>query len=88
MVDKKERDKRRREELFKKFKKHPQNADRKEITEMLELYGFEYRGATGDHYMYKRTGFRTIPVPFKNPVILLIVKEILKAVQEVRDQEI
>jgi predicted RNA binding protein YcfA (HicA-like mRNA interferase family) len=73
-------------DMFAKIKRYPQNVTPKQLIELLENYGFEYKATEGDHALYKRPGYRRFPVPLKqNPLAIHIVKEALKIIQEIRE---
>jgi predicted RNA binding protein YcfA (HicA-like mRNA interferase family) len=75
-------------DLFEKIKRNTANVSPKQLIELLEEYGFENKGITGDHAQYKRPGYRRFPIPIKqNPLAIHIVKEALKSIRKIRDQE-
>lgn len=64
----------------------PRNASVKDLQKLIEGYGFTLREVSGDHYIYKKAGYRPVPIPYcQNPVALYIVKEILKIVDSIEE---
>ena len=66
---------------------NPKNVQAKDLQELLVDFGFELREVSGDHYVYKKDGYRPIPIPIRqNPVAYFIVKEILKVIETIEDE--
>lgn len=73
-------------DLYEKIKRSPRNVTPKQLIELLEYYGFEYKATEGDHAQYKRPGYRRFPVPIRqNPLAIHIVKEALKIIREIQE---
>ena len=72
-------------EIYEKIKKYPRNVTPKELIELLETYGYvprESKRSRGDHFYYRRPGYRTFPVPIgQNPIGIDIVKKALRNVE-------
>lgn len=68
---------------------NPRNVVARDLQELLVDFGFELRDVSGDHFVYKRAGYRPIPVPIRqNPIAFYIVKEILKVIESIENQAI
>jgi predicted RNA binding protein YcfA (HicA-like mRNA interferase family) len=75
-------------DLYEKINRNPHNVTPKQLIELLKSCGFELRNTVGDHVLYKRSGYRPIPVPIRqNPLAIHIVKEALKIIREIRELE-
>lgn len=73
--------------LYDKIKQNPKNVPPKLLIELLESYGFEYKSTVGDHEQYKKPGYRRFPVPIRqNPIAIHIVKEALRIICEIQEQ--
>lgn len=71
-----------------KIRSDPHNVTPEELIALLTEYGFVYRRATGDHFMYKMPGYRTFPVPInQKPLYVKIVKNALIMIDEIREQQ-
>jgi predicted RNA binding protein YcfA (HicA-like mRNA interferase family) len=75
-------------DLYEKINRNPHNVTPKELIELLEVYGFEYRKTVGDHAQYKRPGYRPFPVPIRqSPLDIRIVKLAIRVIREIREIE-
>jgi predicted RNA binding protein YcfA (HicA-like mRNA interferase family) len=75
-------------DLYEKLRKNPRNVTPKQLIELLEQYGFLYKETVGDHAQYKRPGTRRFPVPIRqNPLAIHIVKEALRIIEEIRENQ-
>jgi predicted RNA binding protein YcfA (HicA-like mRNA interferase family) len=75
-------------DLYEKISRNPHNVSPKELIELLEGYGFEYKNTKGDHALYKRPGDRRFPVPIsQKPLAIHIVKKALKIIRDIRELE-
>lgn len=73
-------------DLYEWIKHNPHNVTPKQLIELLESYGFEYKLTKGDHAQYKRPGNRTFPVPIcQNPLAIHIVKAALRTIREIQE---
>ena len=69
-----------------RVRNNPNNATFKDLQDILEMYGFKLRDVSGDHFQFKRPGFRTIPLPRnQRPVSIIIVNQVLSAVDLLDD---
>jgi len=70
-----------------RVRNNPKNVTAKDLQELLEDYGFNYRNASGDHYIFKKEGHRPITIPYsQNPIALFIVKEILQVIDSIIEE--
>ncbi|MCD4752056.1 MAG: type II toxin-antitoxin system HicA family toxin [Anaerolineaceae bacterium] len=75
-------------DLYDKIKRNPKNINPRELINLLQEYGFEYKRTRGDHEQYKREGYRTFPVPIcQKPLAVRIVKTALRLIEEIRENE-
>lgn len=71
-----------------RVRSNPRNVTAKDLITLLEQHGFKLRNVSGDHYIYKKDGFRPMPVPYcQNPVSIRIVKEILELIDLIEEQK-
>jgi len=71
-----------------RVRSNPKNVKVKDLQDLLVDFGFELRGISGDHHVYKKAGYRPVPIPIgQNPVAYFIVKEILKLVEAMEEKE-
>lgn len=71
-------------DLLDQIKRNKKNQSPKNIIKLLKAYGFEYRGTEGDHYNYKRKGFRPFPIPVsQNPLAIHIVQNAIRMIEQV-----
>jgi predicted RNA binding protein YcfA (HicA-like mRNA interferase family) len=79
-----------KEALLLKVQSHKRNVSPKEIIELLVAWGFYERKGRGDHRAYKHDSLPAtrLTIPFKQkPFLEDIVKQVLKAIQELQEQE-
>jgi len=75
-------------DLYERIMRNKHNVTPKQLIELLESYGFKHRSTSGDHYLYKRAGYRPFPVPIRqNPLAIHIVQEALRMIEEIRELE-
>jgi hypothetical protein len=70
--------------LLAQFLKNPFEVRFEALDKLLKSYGFECRRASKDqeHWIYKRAGFRPLPIPRKQKVKSCYVKQALTMLQE------
>ncbi len=74
--------------LHEEIKRNKKNQNPKNVIKLLESYGFIFKRSRGDHYYYKRKGFRVIPIPIsQNPLAIHIVQEALNEVEIIIELE-
>ena len=76
-----------RTRLLEKIRNNSKNVDCNDLKKLIELYGFVLKNVTGDHFHYKREGFRTLTIPRKNPVWIEVVKQVLRTIDEIEEIE-
>jgi predicted RNA binding protein YcfA (HicA-like mRNA interferase family) len=76
-----------KDKLIKRILNNPANVRFQEIQKLLEQYGFRLERVTGDHYIFRKPGFRPISVPYTQPVRSYVVREVIKIVSEIIDLE-
>ncbi len=76
-----------RAKLLERVLNNPANVRFQEIQKLLELAGFKLERVTGDHYIFKKTGYRPISVPYTQPVKSHIVREVIKIVQDMSGEQ-
>jgi hypothetical protein len=76
-----------KDKLFKRILNNPADVRFQEIQKLLEQYEFGLERVTGDHYIFRKPGFRPISVPYTMPVRSYIVREVIKIVNEIIDLE-
>lgn len=71
-----------REKLLEKILSNPQNVRFEELDRLLKHYGVECRRVRGDHFIYKRKGYRPLPIPRKTPVRSIYVRQALDLIED------
>jgi predicted RNA binding protein YcfA (HicA-like mRNA interferase family) len=76
-----------KDKLLRRILDNPTNVRFQELQKLLDQYGFILERVTGDHYIYKKPGFRPISVPFTHPVKSYVVREVIKIIRNFIDPE-
>ena len=77
----------RRQKLLRKISQNPKDVRFEELVKLLEWYGFELKRVRGSHYAYSR-GPLNLVIPHRRPhVHSYIVKDVLKALEEIAQAE-
>ncbi len=76
-----------RAKLLERVLNNPANVRFQEIRKLLELSGYAFVRTTGDHYIFKKPGYRPISVPYTQPVKSYIVREVIKIVQDMSGEQ-
>jgi predicted RNA binding protein YcfA (HicA-like mRNA interferase family) len=71
-----------KEKLLQKILNNPQDVRFEELDALLKHFGFECRRVRGDHFIYKRKGYRPLPIPRKKPVRSIYVKQALDLIED------
>ena len=75
-------------DLDERIRLAPRNVTPKELIALLTGYGFVFRRATGDHFIYKKPGYRPFPVPInQKPLCIDVVKNALFLIDEIKEQQ-
>lgn len=75
-------------DYYETIKRNPHNVAPKQLIKLLKSYGFEYKSTRGDHVLYKKAGYRPIPIPIRqNPMGIHIVKEVLRVISEILETQ-
>ncbi len=70
-----------RDKLFAHIRSNPKNVRFKQLDQLLCLFGFERRAASGSHNYYSRPGCKPISVPFARPIKQVYVERALRAIE-------
>jgi predicted RNA binding protein YcfA (HicA-like mRNA interferase family) len=76
-----------RAQLKEKIKRNRRNVLAEDLMDLLLMYGFNEARVSGDHYQFKKEGFRTQTIPRQNPVWIRIVNQVLDIVEEIENLE-
>ena len=71
-----------KEKLLQKILSNPQDVRFEELDRLLKHFGVECRRVRGDHFIYKRKGYRALPIPRKTPVRSIYVKQALDLIED------
>jgi len=75
------------EKLLAKIRNNPKSVRFQELTKLLEWHGFELKRSKGSHHVYRRGRYMLV-VPWRRPHLhSYIVKDALKILDEIMDQE-
>ena len=70
-----------------RVRSNPKNVEAKDLQDLLLDFGFELREVSDDHFVYKKAGYRPVPIPIRQrPIAYFIVKEILTLIKMIEDQ--
>lgn len=76
------------DDLYERIRRYPRNISPKELIKLLTRYGFVLRRTTGDHFIYKKPGYRPFPIPInQKPLCVDVVKNALLMIDEMQESQ-
>ncbi len=71
-----------REKLRKCIKNNPTNVKFEDLKKILEDIGYSSINRGGSHYVFTKENFTTLCIPYKKPVKVIYVKQVIKIIEE------
>ena len=79
-----------RQKRLERIRQNPNNVSLADLRSVLEDYGFEHRKTTGSHYTFSYVldgSTRLLVVPFRRPVKLIYVKQALRIIDQIIQEQ-
>ncbi len=72
----------RKEKLIKLIKNNPTNVRFEDLKKVLEGIGYKAVNRGGSHYVFTKKGSIALTIPYRKPVKVIYVKQVIKIVEE------
>jgi len=79
-----------RRKRLERIRQNPTNVSLETLRRVLEDYGFQFKHATGSHYVFSYTlasETKLFVIPFKRPVKIIYIKQALKLIDRVVQEQ-
>ncbi len=76
-----------KEKLIKCIKNNPTNVKFEDLKKILEDIGYSSTNRGGSHYVFTKDNFTTLCIPYKRPVKVIYVKQVIKIIEEEEEDD-
>ena len=71
-----------KEKLIEAIKNNPKNVRFKDLKKILESIGYTAINNGGSHYVFTKENSISLTIPYKKPVKIIYVKQVIKIIEE------
>jgi predicted RNA binding protein YcfA (HicA-like mRNA interferase family) len=71
-----------KDKLIKFIKNNPKNVRFEDLKKILEDIGYMARNRGGSHYIFTKENSEPITIPYKRPVKIIYVKQVLRILED------
>ena len=71
-----------KEKLLEAIKNNPKNVSFENLKKILETIGYEGLNNGGSHYVFRKNNSLSLTIPYKKPVKVIYVKQVIKIIEE------
>jgi len=71
-----------KEKLIEAIKNNPKNVRFKDLKKILENIGYKAINRGGSHYVFTKENSKSLTIPYKKPVKIIYVKQVIKIIEE------
>ena len=75
-----------KDKLRNHIKNNPTNVKFEDLKKILEDIGYSAINRGGSHYVFTKENFTTLCIPYKKPVKVIYVKQVIKIIEEESDE--
>ncbi len=71
-----------KEKLIEAIKNNPTNVKFEDLKKILETLGYKAINNGGSHYVFTKENSMSLTIPYKKPVKVIYVKQVIKIIEE------
>ena len=72
----------RKDKLFEAIKNNPKNVKFEDLKKILESLGYTAVNRGGSHYVFTKEDSISLTIPYKRPVKVIYVKQVIKIIED------
>ncbi|MEA3456688.1 MAG: type II toxin-antitoxin system HicA family toxin [Campylobacterota bacterium] len=75
-----------KEKLIRAIKNNPTNIKFEDLKKILEELGYSAINRGGSHYIFTKNNCDSLTIPYKKPVKVIYVKQVIQIIEEKNDE--
>ena len=76
-----------KDKLIEAIKNNPKNVKFEDLKKILEDIGYISINRGGSHYLFTRKGSLSLTIPYKRPVKIIYVKQVIRIIEEEENEK-